>query len=195
MCNQVYWIRQSVDDEGERPDLVTYGDPRFKTGEGFREFQTNCCVAAGMSGYPADKWFVPELCAFEKGKTDIEAWDYYMCATFGAFSKRAMESLKPAFSDRFSALPAHLEGHEYFCLHCRSRVDCLDEGASEIDYFDDFDPPQAMEIKSHVFRKDMLSDPMLFAIPVASFSLYCTESVLDIAAKAGLRGFDFRLVN
>ncbi len=196
MSTKVFEIWQSVDDEGERPDVVTYYDPvgKFQTEEGYKEFAVNCRVSAGLAGYPASGWFIPDLYASQRGRTAIEHWDYYSCATFGAFSKRAIDELSPCFGDRFLPLPARLEGLSYYCLHCRSRVDCLDRDASEIVRFDD-DPSMIMEITKHRFHKEMLTDPMVFAIAGLLFCLFCTESVPQIATDARLRGFEFRLVD
>jgi hypothetical protein len=197
MSKKVYWVRQSVDDEDERPDGVTYYDPSgwFKTGEGYKEFQANACVSAGDAGYPAERWFVPDLYASRKGKTAIEDWDYYMCSgTFGAFSQRAMDVLTPYFGDLFLSLPARLEGHPYYCLHCRTRIDCLNRAASEITYFE-HDPRQVMMISKYVFRKEQLADRMIFAIPEMVFHLFCSDWIPEVAGKAGLRGFDFQLVD
>jgi hypothetical protein len=196
MSSRIYWVRQSIDDDGGRPDVVTYYDPegKFKTEEGFKAFATNCRVSAGYPGHPPQSWFVPDLYASRKGATPIESWDYYMCATFGAFSKRAIDVLALYFGDRFVPLPANLENHSYYCLHCRSRIDCLDCVASKIEYFD-HDPRQVMTISKHVFRKEMLVDPMIFAIPEAMFHLYCTDSIPEITANASLRGFEFQLVD
>ena len=194
MTKKVYWIQQSVDDEGERPDVVTYGDAKYKTGEGYNAFVKNCRVAAGDAGFPPEKWFIPELRATQPGKTPIEAWDYYACATFGVFSPKALQVLTPYVGDRFQPLEARLEGHLYYCLHCRSRTDCLDAGASQIDYLAG-DQDKIMWIDRHVFNKDVLTDPMIFAIPKAPFRLYCTDSLPEICKKVGLRGFDFELVD
>ena len=196
MAQRIYSIRQTVDDDNERPDIVTYYDPRgkFKTPEGFKRFQANCCVCAGKSGYSPDQWFVPDLYASKPGKTLIEEWDYYMCATFGAFSQRAITALTPYFGDRFSVLPARLENHSYFCLHCRSRIDCLDKTSSEIVYYDE-SREEVMTIERYVFHKQSLMDPTVFAIPEAVFDLFCTETTPEIVSKAGLTGFRFDLVD
>jgi hypothetical protein len=196
MANRVYLIRQSVDDEGERPDVVTYYDPKgeFKTKEGFERFQKNCCVSAGKPGYPPEQWFVPDLYASKPGKTQISEWDYYMCATFGAFSQRAIDVLIPYFGERFMPLPARLEGQPYFCLHCRSRIDCLDKAKSEIVYYDEY-PEEIMKIEKHVFRKTMLADAIVFAIPEAMFHLYATDRIPEIFTNAGLGGFSFQIVD
>lgn len=196
MTKRVYSIRQSVDDEGQRPDLVTYYDPKgeFKTKKGFKRFQENCSVSAGKVGFSPERWFVPDLFASKPGKTQINEWDYYTCATFGAFSQRAISVLMPYFGDRFIPLPASLEGQSYYCLHCRSRIDCLDKASSEITYYDEY-PEEVMVIERHAFRKTMLADSIIFAIPEAVFHLYCTDTIPDIVTNSGLRGFSFQLVD
>lgn len=197
MIKRVYSIRQSVDDKDERPDIVTYYDPKgvYKTKTGFQKFQHNCCVSAGKVGYPLQDWFVPDLYASKPGKTKIEDWDFYKCSTFGAFSQRAVEALMPYLGDHFDLLPARLEGHRYVCLHCRSRIDCLDTSASEIEYYDDLVPQEVMAIEKYAFHKEAIPHPVIFAIPEMVFDLYCTDPIPKIASKAGLKGFDFRLVD
>jgi len=192
----VYWIRQSIDDEGERPDVVTYNDPEgwFRTSEGFKEYQTNACVSAGKAGYRPGSWRTPDLCATEKGRTSIDEWDYYSCATFGAFSDKAMSVLEPFLGNRFLRLPARLEGHDYWCLRCEHRTDCLDKTASEITFFD-FDPKKIMKVVKYRFRKKLLATDMIFAIPELEFHLFCTDAVPDKVVSAMLRGIEFELVD
>lgn len=197
MTKKIYLLRQTFDDEDIRPDLVTYYDPdgKFSTEEGFKSYQANRCVEAGDAGYPVESWFVPELYAPQPGTTAIEDWDYYMTAFgFGVFSGRAIDVLTPFFGERFLPLPALLEGRSYFCLHCRSRIDCINKSASEIEYYD-FDPQMVMKITKWVFHKQSLVDPMIFGTPELAFDLYCTDSIPNIVDKAGLRGFEFKLID
>jgi hypothetical protein len=194
MSKKIYWIQQSVDEEGRRPDGVTYKDPWFKTAEGFKEYQANAAVSAGVADYPAERWFVPDLYASQKGTTAIEDWDFYSCSgSFPAFSPRAIQILSPYFDDRFVPLLAHLEGHSYYCLRCLKRTDCLNRAASEIEYFGD--PPRVLMIKKYAFRQERLGDPIIFAIPELDFELFCTDSIPAVVEKAGLRGLDFQVVD
>jgi hypothetical protein len=193
MTNQVYMIKQSYDEDGERPDRVTYCDPNgeFLTHSGYARFQCNCLVSAGKAGHSIEQWFMPELYASEPGRTKIDEWDFYNCSTFGAFSPRAMEVLKPFFGERFIQLPARLEGLFYFCLRCESRINCLDKEASEIIYYE-IDPTEVMLITKYVFHRELLTDPSIFAIPESLFSLYCTDAIPEIVRNAGLKGFEFQ---
>ncbi|HEY4259582.1 MAG TPA: DUF1629 domain-containing protein [Schlesneria sp.] len=192
MTQTIYLISQSTDEDDERPDGVTYYDPHgeFKRGEGFERFQKNCCISAGKEKYLLEDWITPQLFASRPGTTAIEAWDYYLCATFGAFSQRAIDILLPAFGDRFVPLAATLEGRSYFCLHCKRRIDCLDNARSDVIYFGD-GTSEAMTIDRYAFHMKDLSRPSIFAIPQLTFRLYCTDDVRDMAAAAGLKGLDF----
>ena len=136
----------------------------------------------------------PDLYASKPGKTPIENWDYYLCATFGVFSARASEVLSPFFGDRFETLPAKLEGHEYFCLRCCRRLDCLNAKASRIIYFDE-EPKEIMTIEKYVFNTKTVSRDIVFAIPESKFGLYCTDEIPKAAKKAKLKDIKFRIID
>lgn len=196
MSRKIYNLRQSVDDEDIRPTNVTYFDPEgyFSSDEGWEVFQKQTRVAAGEPGHPAEWWFVPNLYAPSPGSTPITDWDYYSCNTFGAFSPRAIEVLRPYLTDRFDTLPAKLAGHDYLNLRCLKREDCLDRRSSRMLRADDTERT-VLSIDKYVFRKKKVpQEPCIFAIPEMWLSLYCTESIPAIIEKAGLRGFRFKLV-
>jgi hypothetical protein len=190
---KIFQIRQSTDERRIRPDGVTEYDPDnyYATDEGWEEINRNALVALGDPDYPPEAWWVPNLYASRKGKTAIDDWDYYTAINFDAFSPRAIAVLEPFFADRFGILPTKIEGHDYSCLYCRSRIDCLDHSASDIVYFDDGD---ILEVNKYVFGAHVPKDPAIFAMPKLTFSLYCTASVPKLVKDAGLKGFDFRHV-
>jgi hypothetical protein len=87
---------------------------------------------------------------------------------------------------------ANLDGAPYVFLHCRQRTDCLDLAKSKIIVDEEGD---VHEVRRYVFDKDRLSDPSFFVIPQQPYCLFCTESILEIVAGAGLKGFDFSLAD
>lgn len=187
MCNSVSWIRQSLEDQ--RPGFLNYSQPADQ-----KKFRANCFVSEGKPKYSPKRWVIPDLFPSQKGSTPITAWDFYMCeGCFGVFSPKAMEVLLPHLGERFQRLPVRLNGRDYYTLCCKSRIDCLDKNASQIAYFDDSD--EVMEIHKFVFHKEILVDPIIFAIPQLRFELFCSEAVAQAIKDAGLRGFDCQVVD
>jgi hypothetical protein len=187
MSTHVYWLRQSL--ENKRPAYLTYDRPAE-----YKKYQANSFACEGRRGYSIKRWIVPDLKASQRGATPINRWDYYTCeGTFGVFSPRAIEVLKPYFGERFQPLAVRVEGHSYFCVCSRSRIDCLNKKLSEIIYFDK--SKDVMEIRKYAFDKEALVDPMIFAIPELRFVLFGTESIPEAIKNARLRGFDCQLVD
>lgn len=196
MKSCIYWMRQSLNEDCLRPDLVVYHDANgwFKTDQGFREYQANALIAAGVAGTSAENWFVPDLEPSEAGNSSVGEWDYYMCgATMGVFSKRAIEILKPCFEKRFTVLPVMLSGIAYFTLRCEERIDCLDQSESVLEWFEK--NVTIMSVKKLVFRKESFSDSgcCIFAIPELPCELFCNESTKALIETSNLQGFELQL--
>ena len=185
MSKNVFLIGESL--EGKRPNFPV------DRPDGAWDVAINARVSEGRPGCPASGWVVPDLIMTHKGSTPIEDWDYYGHC-FGVFSPRAMEVLAPYFGEGFEPLKVRLEGHLYFTLRCRLRIDCLHKSASKILYFDRA-RKEVMQIDQYAFHKEMLADPIIFAIPQLVFHLFCTESIARIIANAKLRGFKLKLVD
>lgn len=121
-------------------------------------------------------------------------WDCYRSgAATPMFSERALNVLSPALTF-FSILKMTINGSEYGLL-CRSQtLDCLDRKQSQITMFP-HDPKRIMEIEKYVFRKTLLSDPLLFMIPESDGELFATDSVKTLVENAGLRGMNFTVLD
>jgi len=117
-------------------------------------------------------------------------WDYYSVAgTFDLMSDRAATLIKPFASDYFKFFPAWLNAEPYFMLKSIKRLDCLDRERSLLVPFPS-SPQKFMEIKKYSFRKECISDPLVFSIPERSV-LLATESIEQMVRRENLRGFQF----
>lgn len=196
MCQGVYRLRQLNDELGQVINAAVRFDPTGKkpTTEAWEDLKLRDRIVIGAPSASVKLWKVPELYVRQDETTSVQDWDYLFCeGMFGVFSPRAMEVLTPYFGDRFLPLPVRLDGHSYSTLHCRRRTDCLNGPKSEAEFFS-FPPRVAPWIGRHVFFRERLPDPMIFAIPERPFFLHCTESIPGIVEAAQLRGFDFQLL-
>lgn len=82
---------------------------------------------------------------------------------------------------------------QFCCLHCRYQIDCLDTEASEIRYFPG--GTEVLRIREFQFHKETIPELAIFSIPEVPAHLYASDGVPEIVADAGLRGFDFELVD
>ena len=56
-------------------------------------------------------------------------------------------------------------------------------------------PGRVKEIKKHVFKKELIEDPIVFSIPESLSRLYTTTTVRDIITRTSIPGFRFTALN
>jgi hypothetical protein len=110
----------------------------------------------------------------------------------GIFSSRAIEVLRPYMNGSISLLPCTVNGKPHYFLCYGEGMSCLDAEKSQIKRFDD---GRIMTIDRYRFKKNLLRDPLLFAIPEAPGNIFATASIPSIAARAELTGIAFHPVD
>lgn len=106
----------------------------------------------------------------------------------GIFSSRAIEVLRPYMTSAFSVLPCTVNRKPHYFLCYSKGKTCLDVKNSEIKRFED---GRIMNIKRYRFKKDLVPDPLLFAIPEDQSGIFTTASIPTLVEKARLTGIAF----
>ncbi|MBT5018982.1 MAG: hypothetical protein HON04_09560 [Planctomicrobium sp.] len=192
MASSVFEIRMSVEDW--RPFTLHSLLPIIS-----KEYQHQIKVIRGS--LPVSEWKGLDFeCRDEGVATD---WDFFDELT-GIFSARAVEVLRDAMEVYFHVLPVTLHSVPYFTLGCKQRLNILDTEKSQIDIdtnFPNYDPsnlrPEDISgIYQYYFKdKKSLPDPVIFSIPQQRNTLYCTESVVQLAREANLKGIRFQVLD
>jgi len=142
-------------------------------------------------------------------KRDALSWDIYPGGGFHLISKRAKEIIYPFAQDYFRFLKAYINDQPYFIPDRTKDIDCLDRERSEFMTFADFrmtDPDRKrtitesdhyriMEINKYRFKKERIDDPSMFSVPEINGAIFITESGVKAIESAGLKGFEFKLLD
>ena len=144
---------------------------------------------------PADSWPRVEVQIGLRGQSRDKLGDcvHVMVGEF-LLSARAREALSAEIGDTAEWLPIHAKNEVYYWPRVRNTVDCLDEAASDCEYYKPGEP-DIRTIHRYVFRESLIPMKGLFWIPQKSQSVVlATEGVVEAAQRAKLTGFNFTLV-
>jgi hypothetical protein len=95
---------------------------------------------------------------------EIDNWDYFGAGTVGLMSQKATQALGPYMERCFEFVEVYIVDHSFFLVRTKFTFDCLDRERSEVILSSD-DPNEVIMITEYVFRKTIIPDPFIFAIP------------------------------
>lgn len=184
MATSIYFIGQSG--EEDRPMVLTPKDPQ----DGLNEAaMMNYRIARLKPDSPITAWtpWKDLICAVP-GNSPPSEWDYFFFhGTAGCVSRRALDLLYPYIQTCFVPLPSTLDGGiTYFFLIAKKTIDCLNIAECVPPF-----PNAINQITKYKFYLDKVEDPQVFTIPQRPYYLYCTETIPKTVRDAGLKGFDF----
>jgi hypothetical protein len=118
------------------------------------------------------------------------SWSFYSVpGTLGLMSTKLVEKIGSAAFNLFHLLPAKLNDAEYFFLKPSKTLSCLDLAKSEVVYFRN-NPTRIKAIKRYAFKKQMISDSLLFSIPDIP-GLFATPFIRESVVRSGILGVQF----
>lgn len=123
----------------------------------------------------------------------VRSFNDYPCVNLDipVFSRRAVDALRHFLVPNGELLALHSEVGEYYVYNTTTVIDALDERRSQIEWIDR-DCGVASSIGSFVFRCAALKDASIFRIVQHPSCVYVTQSFVDAAKTASLRGMSFQ---
>lgn len=185
--------------------LPVTDDPIY---EGFG-FEDNNSVKGDSSGriafdfMPEDvptkgrRWTAPRLTHLwspRKVIGRVRSFNDYPCVNLRipAFSRRAVDALRPFLVTNGELLPLVSPVGEYYAYNTTTVLDALDERRSDIEWIDKgLGMASPSTFRSFVFKHETLKDASIFQIVQTPGVIYVTQSFVDAARKAVLRGMVF----
>jgi len=137
-------------------------------------------------------------------------WDaFWPALELGLISPRAKEIIQPFADQYFIFLEASLNDNLYFVLIVNERLDCFDRENSEFMTFADLarkqnedkatidanDELHIFRTEKYRFKKELIPDPCMFSVPEINGEVFITESGKNAIEQAGLKGFEFLLLD
>ncbi len=105
-----------------------------------------------------------------------------------AFSRRAIETLKPMLERSGTILPLAMRGgDDFFAYQVSTCIEALDEDASVLSRFS---TGRIMSISKYVFIPDAISSA-IFKVPQRRAEIFVTDAFVEEVTRAGLTGFVF----